>query len=138
MTEKTAVYADNAPLSLWHYSQAIKLGEYVFISAQLPLDRAAKELCGKTCKEQATQCLDNITGILQIIGGQLSNILKMTVHVRSIADVETLDPILRERFAFVPPAMSFVEVARLPKDALVQIDAIAYIPSVQVKGGVLF
>lgn len=138
MAERTAVYAEDAPVSLWHYSQAIKLGEHVYISAQLPLDAEAQKVQGKDFCEQAARCLDNVSSVLQVVGGQLSNILKMTVYLRSIGDAEKLNPILKERFAFLPPAMSFVAAASLPKDALIQIEAVAHIPAVEVKGGRLF
>jgi 2-iminobutanoate/2-iminopropanoate deaminase len=138
MAEKAAIFADGVPTSLGHYSQAVKLGEDVYTSAQLPLDPTTNQLRGTNVVEQAGQCLDNIMSLLVIAGGQLSNVLKMTVYLRSIEDVGKLDPLFKERFAFVPPAMSFVQVAGLPKGALIQIDAFAHIPNVQVKGGVLF
>ena len=138
MAEKVAVVTDLAPAAEGSCSQAIKIEDYIFISAQLPQDAQSGKIVGSDMAAQTKQCLENLTGIFSALGGQLSNILKTTVYLTSMKDLEAMDKAYKPYFAFLPPARTVVEVSGLPHGALVAIDAIAHLTKAEVQGGLLF
>ncbi|MHA1270814.1 MAG: RidA family protein [Candidatus Helarchaeota archaeon] len=109
------------------YSPGIKIGNFLFISGQGPFDPNGGEI-PKDIKVQTTICLENIKKILEKIGLTMENIVKTTVFLKNMDDFNKMNRVYRKFFINEPPARSCVEVARLPFDILVEIEAIAYVP----------
>lgn len=114
-----------APAALGPYSQAIKAGNTVYISGQLGLIPATGEFAGPTAPEQAKQALENLAGILKEAGCSPANVVKTTVLLADIADFAAVNEVYAQVFKKDPPARSCFAVACLPKNALVEIEAIA-------------
>jgi 2-iminobutanoate/2-iminopropanoate deaminase len=120
------VIATNAgPKAIGPYSQAIKANGFVFLSGQIPLDPATQLLVGGEVAVQTERVLQNIAGILTAAGSSLAQVVKTTVFLKSMNDFAAMNEVYGRHFAADPPARSTVEVARLPKDVLVEIDVIA-------------
>ncbi len=115
----------NAPAAIGPYSQAITVGDLVFISGQLPINPATGEMPADPA-EQAKQSLTNVEAILTAAGLTLANIVKVTVFVKDLNNFAAINEVYTTFFSGVFPARSCVEVARIPKDALVEIEAIAH------------
>lgn len=137
MAEKVSVVTDLAPAAEGPYSQAIKMEDYIFVSAQLPQDPQSGKIVGSEMAAQTEQCLKNLTGIFSALGGQMSNILKATVYLTSMKDLEAMNKAYKQYFTFLPPARTVVEVSGLPHGALVAIEAIAHLTKVEVQGGLM-
>ena len=120
------VIATNAgPKAIGPYSQAIKANGLVFLSGQIPLDPATQQLIAGDIAAQTERVLQNITGILTAAGSSLAQVVKTTVFLKSMNDFAAMNEVYGRHFTAEPPARSTVEVARLPKDVLVEIDVIA-------------
>ena len=127
MSGYNAVLARNtekAPKSLGPYSQTVAFSHYNNISAQLPVDEKYGELVTGGIREQARQCFTNIKNIVESIGHQMNDIVKVTVFVKNIADLEIVNDVYASFFSGYIPALTAVAVAALPMDALVQVEAI--------------
>ena len=122
------VIATNAgPKAIGPYSQAIKANGFVFLSGQIPLDPATQQLIDGDVAAQTERVLQNITGILTAAGSSLAQVVKTTVFLKSMNDFAAMNEVYARHFTAEPPARSTVEVARLPKDVLVEIDVIALV-----------
>ncbi|MEI7554409.1 RidA family protein [Candidatus Chlorohelix sp.] len=127
--EKKAVQTDKAPAAIGPYSQAIRVGNLLFTSGQVPIDPANGEITGWEIKEQARQVFINIQNLLAAQGCTLANVVKTTVFLRHMSDFPEMNEIYAEFFSgTIFPARSTVEVSRLPKDALIEIETITLIP----------
>lgn len=115
---------DNAPKDLGPYSQTVAFSHYNNFSAQLPVDPKTGELVSGGIKEQAEQCFKNIKAIVDSINHVMSDIVRITVFVKNIKDVDAVDEIYKSYFPTYVPARTTVAVAALPMDALVQIEAL--------------
>lgn len=125
---KMIISTTKAPSAIGPYSQAILAGDHIYISGQLGLDPATGEFAGNTAKEQARQSFKNIQAILEEAGCTLYNIVKTTCFIKDMNDFADVNEIYGEFFGEGPyPARSAVEVARLPKDGLVEIETIAIV-----------
>ena len=125
---KTMISTTEAPAAIGPYSQAVRVGELLFTSGQIPLDPATGALVAGGICEQTRRVLDNLAAVLQKAGLSLANVVKTTVYLMDMSDFAAMNEIYAQYFApegVVPPARSTIEVARLPKDALVEIDVIA-------------
>ena len=122
---RKAISTDKAPAAVGPYSQAIKTDGYLFISGQLPIDPATGELVGGSVMDQGHQALQNVLAILQEAGCRPSSVVKTTVYLRNLDDFAAVNEVYAAVFDKNPPARACVEVSRLPKDALIEIDAIA-------------
>ncbi|MDR2131988.1 MAG: RidA family protein [Clostridiales Family XIII bacterium] len=126
--EKIKIQTAAAPAAIGPYVQANVLGKLIFTSGQIPIDPATGEFAGDTIEAQTDRSLKNIAAILEAAGSSMKNVLKTTVFLRDIDHFAAMNAVYAEFFdADAPPARSAVEVARLPKGALVEIEAIAYI-----------
>jgi 2-iminobutanoate/2-iminopropanoate deaminase len=117
-----------APAAIGPYSQAVRSGDFVFTSGQIPIDPATGNLVAGDILEQTTRVLDNLTAVLKADGLELTDVVRTTVYLKNMADFAAMNEIYAGYLApegVVPPARSTVEVARLPKDALIEIDLIA-------------
>ena len=121
---KTAVSTDKAPGAIGPYSQAIKAGGLVFLSGQLPLDPASGQFPAGIA-EQTRQSLTNAASILEAAGSGLDKVIKTTVFLADMNDFAAMNEVYATFFSGAYPARSAVQVARLPKDALVECEAIA-------------
>lgn len=118
------VATDKAPAAIGPYSQAIKLGGLLFTSGQIPLD-ASGQLIEGGIEEQAHQVFRNLEAVLAAAGASFNDVVKATVFMKDMNDFATVNGIYASYFGDHKPARSAVEVARLPKDVLVEIEVIA-------------
>jgi 2-iminobutanoate/2-iminopropanoate deaminase len=116
-----------APFQGAPYSQAIRAGDFVFVSGQLSLRPGDKELSGGTIEEQTEQVFGNLRAILEEAGSGLERLVKTTVFLQNLDDFQGMNSVYAKHVGEQPPARSTVEVAKLPSGALVEIEAIAHI-----------
>ena len=119
------IHTNNAPAAVGPYSQAIKAGNLLFLSGQVPLDPETMTVVEGGIKEQATRSLTNIKNVLAEAGADFSNVVKTTVFIKDMNEFNDLNEVYAEFFGENKPARSCVEVARLPKDVKVEIELIA-------------
>ncbi len=122
---REVIATNDAPKAIGPYSQAIKANGFVFISGQIPLDPATQELIHGDVAAQTERVLQNLSGILKAAGSSLQQVVKTSVFLKSMSDFANMNEVYSRYFTQAPPARSTVEVARLPKDVLVEIDVIA-------------
>ena len=128
MSEKKAVSTKSAPAAIGPYSQAVRIGDFLYTSGQVGLDPATGALMEGGIETQTTRVLDNLRAVLEAAGTDFAHVVKTTVFLKNMGDFAAMNAIYGTYFApegVVAPARSTVEVARLPKDALVEIEAIA-------------
>jgi 2-iminobutanoate/2-iminopropanoate deaminase len=119
------VRTSQAPAAIGPYSQAVKIDRLVFVSGQLPIDPATGEMVERDIQAQTRQALKNLEAVLQAAGASLAGAVKTVVFLDNMEDFARMNAVYAEFFGADPPARACVEVARLPKDALVEIEAIA-------------
>ena len=119
------VQTDAAPRAIGPYSQAVRCGALIFCSGQLPTDPVTGVFVGDDIEDQTRQCLKNLAAILEAADIRLDRVVKTTVFLKNMEDFAKMNAIYEEEFASHRPARSTIEVARLPKDALVEIEAVA-------------
>jgi 2-iminobutanoate/2-iminopropanoate deaminase len=124
VTTKSVVSTDKAAPAAGPYSQAIRTEQFVFASGQLPIDPASGNI-PDGIERQTRQSLANLSAVLEAGGGSFGSVVKTTVFLKNMNDFAVMNGIYAEFFKDAPPARSTIEVARLPKDALVEIEAIA-------------
>ncbi|MBI5307743.1 MAG: RidA family protein [Planctomycetes bacterium] len=124
--EKIVVSTKDAPAAIGPYSQAIKMGNFVFVSGQIPIIPASGELVQGDIKLQTRQALENLKHILDAAGSSLDKVVKTTVFMKDLGDYAGINDVYREYFSNKPPARAAVQAARLPKDVGVEIEAIAF------------
>lgn len=122
---KKIIATDAAPAAIGPYSQGIDGGSVVITSGQIPLDPATGTFAADDIAGQTRQCLKNVGAVLAQAGLGMENIIKTTVFLKDMNDFAAMNEVYASFFPGEPPARSAVEVARLPKDALVEIEAIA-------------
>jgi 2-iminobutanoate/2-iminopropanoate deaminase len=124
---KKALKTAAAPAAVGPYSQAVRAGDFLFISGQLGLDPATKKMVEGGVESQAQRCLMNIAAIVEAAGGGMERIVKTTVLLQSMDDFARLNEIYARFFGEDPPARATYQVAKLPLGALVEIEAVAYL-----------
>ncbi|HKF25667.1 MAG TPA: RidA family protein [Candidatus Acidoferrum sp.] len=122
---KDVVLTDKGPKPIGPYSQAIKSGGFLFASGQVALDPRSNEFLPGDIRQQTERVLENIKGILEAGGVNLHHVVKTTVFLKDMNDFAAMNEIYGKYFTQAPPARSTVQVARLPKDALVEIEVVA-------------
>ena len=122
---KEVVSTAAAPAAIGPYSQAIRVGNLLFVSGQIPLDPATGELVAGDIRVQTRQVLTNLSAIVDAAGSSLARVAKTTVYLRDLSEFAAMNEVYAEFFGGEPPARSTVQVARLPRDAAVEIDLIA-------------
>ena len=121
---KKSIITNNAPAAIGPYSQGVDLGDLVLTSGQLPIDSATGEI-PEGIEAQAKQSLTNVKGVIEASGLKMENVVKMTVFLKDMETFGAMNEIYKTFFEEPYPARSAVEVARLPKDVLIEIEAIA-------------
>ena len=119
------IRSKDAPEPVGPYSQAVLVGDTLFCSGQIALDPATGVLVGKTAGEQAERALLNLKAVLREVGCDFSNVVKVTLYLKNMGDFAGVNEVYARYFGENGPARSTVEVSRLPKDALVEIEAVA-------------
>jgi len=127
MLVKEVITCEVAPKAVGPYSQAIRAGNFLFLSGQLPLDPQTGNITGDDIETQTRQSIENIRSILSSIGASLSDVIKTTVFLKDIGHFSQMNQTYQEYFNTDAPARSCLEVSRLPKEALIEIEAIAII-----------
>ena len=125
--EKEVIIAKKGAPPLGPYSPGIKIGNWLFMSGQGPLDPETKKI-PEEFGDQVKATMENLKGIIETAGGTMDHIAKTTVFLKDMKNFEKMNRIYKKYFSEKPPARSCVEVARLPLDIQVEIEAIAYIP----------
>ncbi|MCX7884231.1 MAG: RidA family protein [Caloramator sp.] len=125
--EKVVISTKNAPAAIGPYSQAIKVGNLVFTSGQVPINPQNGELVANDIKAAAKQSLENVKAVLEAAGTGLENVVKTTVFLKDMNDFAAVNEVYATYFTDKMPARSAVQVAKLPKDAMVEIEAVAVI-----------
>jgi 2-iminobutanoate/2-iminopropanoate deaminase len=124
--EKTVIFTSLAPAAIGPYSQAIRVGNLLFVSGQVALDPSlGKVIEDKSVAAQTRRVLGNIQAIVTAAGASLENVVKTTVFLRDMNDFVEMNAVYGEFFRSAPPARATVEVSRLPRDVSVEIDCIA-------------
>ena len=118
------IQTDKAPAAIGPYSQAVRAGDLVFVSGQIPLDPAGGELVGQTPAEQAGQCMRNVAAVAEAAGTSLDSAVRLTIYTTDLGAFADINEVYAGFFGDEPPARAAVGVAALPKGALVEIDAV--------------
>lgn len=124
---KEIIATENAPGAIGPYSQAVKAGNMVFCSGQIPIDVATGEFVSDDVAEQTRQVLTNLSAVLEAAGTSLNNVVKTTVFLADMNDFTAMNEVYAEFFSENKPARATVQAARLPKDARVEIECIALV-----------
>jgi 2-iminobutanoate/2-iminopropanoate deaminase len=122
---KDIIQTDRGPKPIGPYSQAVRANQFLFLSGQMPLDPKSGEMVGVDIGQQTERVLENIKGVLEAAGANLQHVVKTTVFLKDMNDFAAMNEVYGRYFSSAPPARSTVQVARLPKDALVEIEVIA-------------
>jgi 2-iminobutanoate/2-iminopropanoate deaminase len=112
------------------YSHAVRVGDFVFVAGQLPIDPLSGEVSGEDVAAQARCCLDNLETVLDAAGAAMSDVVKTTIYVTDIGQFDAVNTVYAERFEKPYPARATIQVAALPKEVLVEIDAVAHVAAV--------
>jgi len=113
------------PNAIGPYSQAVRGGQFIFVSGQISLDPATQKIIDGDIRQRTERVLQNIAGILEARGSSMSNVVRCVVYLKNMSDFEAMNEVYGRIFDAPPPARTAVEVARLPKDSLVCIETIA-------------
>jgi 2-iminobutanoate/2-iminopropanoate deaminase len=122
---KEVVRSDHAPLPIGPYSQAIRAGGVLYLSGQIPLDPATGQVVVGDIKMQTRQVLKNLAAVLEAAGSSVDRVVRTTVYLKDMNDFGAMNEEYGSVFRELPPARTTVQVARLPRDSLVEIDIIA-------------
>ena len=122
---RDVVLTDRGPKPIGPYSQAIRANGLLFISGQVALDPKTGEMTEADIRKQTERVLENVRGIVEAAGSKMNHIVKTTVFLKDMNDFGTMNEVYAGYFTSTPPARSTVQVSRLPKDALVEIEVIA-------------
>ena len=126
---KVAIATDRAPAAIGPYSQAVRVGDLVFTSGQIGLDPATGELVKGGVQTETVQVLENLTAVLEAAGAGWRDVVRTTIFLADLGDFALVNKLYGERVGVgVMPARSTVQVAKLPRGAAVEIDAIAHAP----------
>jgi 2-iminobutanoate/2-iminopropanoate deaminase len=124
---KEIISSEKAPKAIGPYSQAVKHGDLIYCSGQIALDHKTQQMVGVTVTEQTKKIMENINEILKTAGSDFTKVLKCTIYLKNMDDFSGMNEFYGSCFPKNPPARATVEVSRLPKDALVEIDCLAHL-----------
>lgn len=124
MTQLKAIHTADAPAALGPYSQAIKAGNTVYLSGQIPLVPGTMEMVSDDISQQATQVFENLRAVAQASGGSLADSVKINISMTDLADFSAVNEVMKQFFHEPYPARACVQVAALPRGAKVEIEAI--------------
>lgn len=119
------VFTEQAPAAIGPYSQAVRTKDLIFVSGQIPIDPATGQLVSGDIRAETRQAMQNLKAILTAAGSSLENIVKTTLYISDMDQFAVINEVYAEFFADQPPARACVEVARLPRDVGVEVEAVA-------------
>ena len=122
---RDVIATKEGPQAIGPYSQAIRANGFIFVSGQVAIDPANQQFIAGDVAAQTDRAIKNLAGILKAAGSSLEKVVRATVFLKNMSDFAAMNEVYGRYFISAPPARSTVEVARLPKDALVEIDVIA-------------
>jgi 2-iminobutanoate/2-iminopropanoate deaminase len=122
---KKVIQTDKAPKAIGPYSQAIQAGNMIFLSGQIPIDPKTGELTGGDIRQQTQQVLENIKGLLESQRLGMEDVIKVTIFLKDMGNFNQVNEVYAAYFPSSPPARSTVEVAKLPRNVEIEIEAIA-------------
>jgi 2-iminobutanoate/2-iminopropanoate deaminase len=122
---KKVIQTDKAPKAIGPYSQAIQAGNLLFLSGQIPIDPKTGELTEGDIRQQTQQVLENIKGLLESQGLGMGDVIKVTIFLKDMGNFNQVNEVYATYFSSSPPARSTIEVAKLPRNAEIEIEAIA-------------
>jgi len=122
---KQVILTEKGPKPIGPYSQAIRASGFLYVSGQVALDPQTGEMTGTDIRQQTERTLENVKGILEAAGVNLGHVVKTTVFLKDMNEFAPMNEVYAKYFTAAPPARSTVQVSRLPKDALVEIEVIA-------------
>ncbi len=123
---KKIIRTENAPLPVGPYNQAVVVGNLVFTAGQIPIDPKTNDVVGANASEQARVVLNNLKAVLEAAGSSLDKVIKTTVFLKDLNDFAAMNAVYSEFFKTeTAPARSTIQIAKLPKDSLVEIEAVA-------------
>ena len=125
---RDVVSSPEAPAAIGPYSQAIRAGDQIWLSGQIPLDPATMQITGETAAEQAEQVLRNMSAVLAAAGASLADLVQVSIFLIDLADFAAVNEVYRRHVPDPPPARTTIQVSRLPRDARVEIAGIAWRP----------
>jgi 2-iminobutanoate/2-iminopropanoate deaminase len=124
---REVVQTEKAPAPIGPYSQAIRAGGFVFISGQIPIDPATGQVVEANIEVQTHQVMKNLSAILRAAGTGPANVVKTTIFLSNLDDFSSFNRVYQEYFGDAKPARATVQVARLPKEVLVEVEAVAVV-----------
>ncbi|KTD48594.1 endoribonuclease L-PSP [Legionella rubrilucens] len=123
-----AIHSEVAPAAIGTYSQAVRCGDTVYLSGQIPLDPKTMQLCSDEIRLQINQVLDNLTAVCEAAGGTLANVVKLNVYLTDLNHFPLVNEAMTRYFAEPFPARAAIGVAALPRGAQVEMDGILVLP----------
>lgn len=123
--KKEIISTDKAPAAIGPYSQAIRYGDFVFSSGQIPIDPLTGEIVPGGIREQTAQVMKNLEAVLAAAGSSLDRVIKATIFIKDMSDFAVINEVYGGFFKDSPPARSTIQVARLPKDVGIEIEVVA-------------
>ena len=124
---RSAVSTDSAPKALGPYSQAIQAGQFLFVSGQVPIDPMTNQLVAGDIADQTRRALQNIGEILKAGGASFQQVVRTTVYLADLGDFSAMNEVYATFFTAPQPARSTIQAARLPRDARIEVDVIAFL-----------
>ncbi len=125
---KTIIHSDNAPAAIGAYSQAVRAGNTVYLSGQIPLDPQTMQTVSEHFEEQAHQVFKNLRAVCEAAGGSLNDIVKLNAYLTDLSDFAVFNQVMAQYFAQPYPARAAVGVAALPRNVLVEAEAVMVLP----------
>lgn len=122
------IHSDRAPAAIGPYSQAVRVGDLVFLSGQIPLDPATMELAGEDIAGQARRVFTNLAAVAEAGGGSLAHLVKLTVYLTDLGNFQAVNEVMAEFFQEPYPARAALGVAALPRGAGVEVEAVMALP----------
>jgi 2-iminobutanoate/2-iminopropanoate deaminase len=122
-----AIHTSRAPAAIGPYSQAVRSGDWLFVSGQIPLDPATGQIVEGDIATQTRRVLDNLGAVLEAAGASYDHVVRTTVYLADLADFAAMNEVYAGYFKTPAPARSTVQAARLPRDARLEIDAVAHL-----------
>lgn len=129
MADKQIISTPHAPAAIGPYSQAVRAGDMVYLSGQIPLDPATMELVSGGIEAQARRVMDNLAAVAAEAGGTLNDCVKLTIYLTNLGDFAVVNNTMQQYFSAPYPARATIQISALPRQAMVEIDAVMYLPS---------
>ena len=124
---RETISTPGAPAAIGPYAQAVRAGQFLFLSGQIPLDPATGQVVEGDVSVQTARVLDNLAAVLDAGGASFASVVRTTIFLADMNDFAVVNEVYGRRFPANPPARATVQVARLPRDVRVEIDAVAYL-----------